>query len=282
MTKTRRKKKKATWPYAVLAVAVVVAACCAIGLLLMELWEQPPEYIEATTEPTVMTDPTLPPSPYQVGDFVDVEGYLSCSAADSVVGIDVSHHQEQIDWQQVKDSGVTFVMVRLGYRGIGDGLLWQDRRMQENLQGAREAGLLVGAYFYSQATAVTEAEEEAYYALELLGDFALDLPLAFDWEIERRTQNVDMTTATDCALAFCRVVEEAGLDTMIYFNSYQARQRLDMTRLEGHLWWLAMYTHDEFFPCRFDMWQYTCTGSVPGIKGNVDVNVLLIPQEEMG
>lgn len=230
--------------------------------------------------PAAETKPTLPPSAYAPWDFQEENGYLTCLGAQTALGIDVSHHQQQIDWAQVKAAGIEFVMVRLGYRGLEDGGLNPDRYAAENLAGARAAGLRVGAYFYSQATTAQEALEEADYALALLGDFRLDLPLAFDWEIEARTEAVDIQTATDCALAFCGAVEAAGYDAMIYFNSYQARERLELSRLTAYPWWLAMYDHSADFPCRFDVWQYTSTGAVPGIAGNVDINVMLVDDRD--
>lgn len=272
----RTKKKTNPWSV-IVAVGIVLAVFCGLAAVLLQEKEMPPE---PTTEPTqVQTQPaTVPRSNLSPGDFVEVDGFLTCEGVDAVIGIDVSKYQGDVDWHQVKAAGVEFVMIRLGNRRYGDGSLHADPMAQINLAGAREAGLLVGAYFYSQATTPAEAEEEAAYALEILGDFSLDLPLSFDWEIEKRTENVDVKTATACAIAFCETVEAAGYDSMIYFNSNQATERLDLTRLTDYAWWLAMYSHDKEFPCRFDLWQYTQTGSVPGIEGNVDINIMLLQE----
>lgn len=275
MAQKRRKTKKDPWQYGVIAIAVVVAAVCLLSLLLLETEEAPPP-TEIPTIPTTEPPPTVPQSIFHLSDFAENEGFLSCIATDSMIGIDVSHHQGDIDWQKVKESGITFVMVRLGYRGIGDGILYTDRYAEENLTGAREAGLMVGAYFYSQATTAAEAREEAAYALKILGDFRLDLPLSLDWEIARRTENVDGDTATELTQAFCEMVRVAGYEPMIYFNSDQATNLLDMNRLTQYIWWLAMYTHKENFPCHFDVWQYTDSGRVPGISGKVDLNVWIL------
>lgn len=224
--------------------------------------------------PTRPTRPTLPPSEFVAEDFYYDGEFLACYKTDVTLGIDVSHHQGVIDWQAVADSGVEFVMVRLGYRGLTGGELHADDLVQENLQGARAAGLRLGAYFYSQAVSVEEARQEAAFALEILEDTELDLPLVFDWEQEKRTENVSADTVTDSAIAFCEDVKLAGYQPMVYFNSYQAEHLMDMTRLEDYPWWLAMYDVGEDFPCRMDIWQYSCTGSVPGIEGNVDLNIL--------
>jgi len=223
-----------------------------------------------TPEPTE----TIPPNRYSPEDFVYSDGYLSCLAGEAVMGIDVSRYQGNIDYQQVKAAGVEFVMVRLGNRGIAEGTLHEDPFARQNLQGARDAGLKVGAYFYSQALNVQEAEEEAALALEILDGFPLDMPLAFDWEQESRTENVDARTLTDCTKAFCAAVEEAGYAPMIYFNSFQAKQLLHLRELKEIPWWLAMYDVTMEFPYRMDMWQYSCTGTVPGIAGSVDLNLM--------
>ncbi len=221
-----------------------------------------------------MPTETIPPNRFSPDDFVLRDGYLSCITADAVMGIDVSRYQGDIDWQQVKAAGVEFVMVRLGNRGIAEGTLHEDAFAKQNLQGAKAAGLKVGAYFYSQALNVREAEEEAALALEILDGFQLDMPLAFDWEQESRTENVDARTLTDCTKAFCAAVETAGYEPMIYFNSFQAKELLHLRELKEIPWWLAMYDVTMEFPYRMDMWQYSCTGTVPGIEGSVDLNLL--------
>ena len=229
-------------------------------------------------EREVPTKPTLPPSLYQPEDFYLEGEILECHKTEVAFGIDVSHHQGAIDWQAVADSGVEFVFIRLGYRGISGGALHMDDYAAENLKGAREAGIQLGAYFYSQAVSVEEARQEAAFALKILGETELELPLVFDWEQEKRTENVPVDVLTDSAIAFCEAVKQAGYQPMIYFNSYQAENLMDMTRLEQYPWWLAMYDVNAEFPCRMDFWQYSCTGSVPGIAGDVDLN-LLFPAE---
>ena len=217
---------------------------------------------------------TIPPNRFHPDDFVYDDGFLSCITAETVLGIDVSRYQGDIDWQQVKAAGVEFVMVRLGNRGISEGTLYEDAFAKQNLQGAKEAGLKVGAYFYSQALNVAEAEEEAALALEILDGFPLDMPLAFDWEQESRTENMDARTLTDCTKAFCAAVEKAGYQPMIYFNSFQAKELLHLLELREIPWWLAMYEVTMEFPYRMDRWQYSGTGTSPGIEGSVDLNLL--------
>lgn len=224
------------------------------------------------TNPPESTGPTLPVNPYD-GQLVD---WLTEESGVVTIGIDVSHHQKEIDWEAVADSGITFAMIRLGYRGYTDGIMYPDNYVAENLAGAKAAGLKIGAYFFSQAVNVQEAKAEAAYALEILGDVKLDLPLAYDWETvdqPARTDTVSKETLTECTLAFCKAVEAAGQKSMIYFNRTQAMDMLELDRLTDYGWWFAQYQTVMDFPYAVEMWQYSKTGSVPGIVGDVDINV---------
>lgn len=224
------------------------------------------------------TDPpyTLPPSLYTPDDFQPEGDYLACTAGNAVMGIDVSSHQGKIDWQKVAESGVKFAFVRLGYRGYVSGDLQNDLYADLNLNGAREAGISVGAYFFSQAVSVAEAEEEAEFALRILGDSSLDLPLVYDWEYVNetaRTANMDKDMLTSCTVAFCEAVENAGYRPAVYFNSAQVKM-LDMEQIQQYPWWLAKYDMAQDFPCRVDLWQYTNQGEMPGISGKVDIDLM--------
>ena len=246
----------------------LAAALLAVALLLCGC-DRPP----APTDPPE----TLPPSPDTPGDYRYEGDFLTCTAGNTVLGIDVSSHQGVIDWEQVASAGIEFAFIRLGYRGYSAGGLNADTNALENLRGAKQAGLKVGAYFFSQAITLAEAREEAAFALSILGDTKLDLPLVFDWEFvsqEARTAEVDARTLTDMTKAFCRDVELMGYESMVYFNSSQATDLLYLKELQEYPWWLAMYDITMEFPCRADLWQYTNTGSVPGIAGNVDINLL--------
>lgn len=246
-----------------------------LALLLLLAGCQQPE----PTVPTQTTEPpyTLPASPYTPADFVQEGNFLTCTAADVIVGIDVSSHQGKIDWQTVADAGIRYAFVRLGYRGYGSGALQTDVYAKINLEGAKAAGIAVGAYFFSQAIDVTEAEKEAAYALGILDGFELDLPLVYDWEYvsdTARTANMDARTLTDCTVAFCEAVQAAGYDPMVYFNSSQITRLLYGEEIEQYPWWLAKYDPALDFPCKVDMWQYTNQGTVPGISTAVDIDLM--------
>ena len=186
--------------------------------------------------------------------------------------------QGKIDWQQVADAGVEFVMIRVGYRGYDTGLLHQDERAQENYEGAHAAGLSVGAYFFSQAMTPSEAAQEARLALMMVDGWELTLPLVFDWEYvseDARTALATQQIVTACAKAFCSAVEQAGHKSMIYCNPHVAETYLDLDTLADRDIWLALYADTLSYPYRVAMWQYTQTGEVPGIREKVDINILL-------
>lgn len=238
-----------------------------------------------TVAPTEPPAPTIAPSPFTGEEFTyDENGYMTCLTAESWLGIDVSEHQGKIDWGKVAQSDVKFAMVRLGYRGWGtEGVIREDARGLENLSGAADAGLKVGVYFFSQAISVKEAVEEARFLLQLLDGRELDMPVVFDWETvsseEARTANMDNGVLNACALAFCREMEAAGYDAVVYFNLDLAKNRYDLLGIQqaGHGFWLALYSDSLRYAYEVRMWQYTSDGSVPGIKGRVDLN-LYFPQ----
>lgn len=266
--------------------------CSALALLLLltaftvavlPQAKTPPAGQQAQEETGVST--TLPPPVENVftpKDFAYDGDYLTCLSDESILGIDVSKYQGDIDWQQVKAAGVEFVIIRLGYRGYGAGGLGEDPMAQENYRGAKEAGLKVGAYFFSQAITVEEAREEANYAMELVKDWQMDMPLVYDWECladDYRTVGVDARLLTDCTIAFCDTVAQAGYTPMIYFNPDQSQKQMYLAELTDYGFWLAMYSDEMDYQYKVDMWQYTNEGSVPGISGNVDIN-LYFPYEE--
>ena len=242
---------------------------------------------DPTTEPISMTRPaateeTLPPppeNPYGPIDFIEEEesGEITLTSGDSVKGIDVSEWNGDIDWQQVKDSGVEFVIVRVGGRGTEQGTLYGDERAQEYYEDATAVGLKVGAYFFAQSITVEEAIEEAEYMLDVVKDWDVQMPLVYDWEYvdeTARTANMDSRTLTDMAKAFCDTSKDAGYTPMLYFGRSQSKDLLILEELVDYPFWLAMYSTIMDYPYKIDMWQYTDEGTVPGIDGPVDLNLM--------
>ena len=208
--------------------------------------------------------------------------YYNDPAYETAIGIDVSSHQGEIDWERVAASGVEFAMIRLGYRGYGsEGTLNLDPYFEQNLAGARAAGLKVGIYFFSQAITVEEAYEEAAFVLEHLDGEELDYPLAYDWEpisgVGARTDGLDSVTLTDCALTFCHMAELAGYTPMVYYNNPVGYGRYDLSRLTDYDVWFAQYASRPTMYYDYRIWQYTSSGTVPGIDTRVDMNIAFIP-----
>lgn len=203
--------------------------------------------------------------------------YVEDSKITSLLGVDVSVHQDNIDWAKVKESGIDFAMVRLGYRGYGTGEAQLDENYAENIQGARDAGLDAGVYFFSQAITAEEAVEEANLVIESLDGLDVNYPVVYDWEIiyddTARTDNISVDVLTDCCVAFCETIKNAGYMPMIYQNKRTSIFKLDLNRLNDYDFWLAEYNTEPTYYYDFDMWQYTSTGRVPGIEGDVDLNI---------
>ena len=223
----------------------------------------------------------LPSNPFTADDFTYQDGYMTCLAGESWLGVDVSHHQGEIRWNEVADAGIRFAMIRIGHRAVNDGTIHLDRYWEENIVGARDAGLLVGVYFYSQAISVEEAKEEARFVLKALDGVELDFPVVFDWEIYSatgRNANVDPETVNASAVAFCEEISKAGYEPMVYFNLDLANRIWDLELLQqqGYPFWLALYRDQMNWEYRTDMWQYTESGSVPGIATPVDLNLYFI------
>lgn len=196
----------------------------------------------------------------------------------SYMGVDVSDFNGYIDWQAVKDSGVDFAMLRIGGRGYGEeGTLYDDTYFRTNLHNAKQAGLDVGAYFFSQAITAEEAKEEAEYAISLLRGASLDYPLAFDWEFiegdTARTDNISPDMLTACARAFCDEVKRAGYIPALYTGSSLAYYKYDLGQLSDIDIWYAFFNDTPDFYYNYTIWQYSCTGAVDGIEGNVDLNI---------
>ena len=231
----------------------------------------PPETTTESTEPTLMPYPL---TDLTAADFGYVDGNFTCLTRKCLRGIDVSRYQEKVDWEKVKEAGYEFVMIRAGYRGYGQaGNMREDEWAQRNYKGAKKAGLMVGAYFFSQATNEEEAREEALYFLEITKDWELDMPMVFDWELieEGRAAKVDIDTLTRCAMAFCQEISDVGRRTMIYVSPWFGNLHLD--QLEEYPQWVARYTDVLDYPYRFEMWQYTSSGTVPGVNGPCDINI---------
>lgn len=213
--------------------------------------------------------------------------YEDGNYAGSQIGIDVSRFQGEIDWEKVGNTDeISFVIVRLGYRGYQKGGITLDPCYERNVEGALEAGLTVGVYFFSQAVSVQEAVEEADFVREHLKEFEIEGPVVFDTEKIKfdhyRTENLSNTEITDCTIAFCDRIREYGYEPMIYANAKWLTTRLELERLTGYKIWYADYEEEPLYPYWFDIWQYSNQGKIDGIDGAVDMNIYFRPEQVSG
>lgn len=181
-------------------------------------------------------------------------------------GIDVSHWQQEVDWQQVAADDISFVMLGTRYKGE------TDPRFRSNAEAAHRQGIKLGAYIYSYATSVEMAEEEADFILDLIKDYPISYPVAFDAEDAGTLGTLSPSQVSDVINAFCRKIEAAGYHPMVYSNEYWMKNKIDTSKINYDVW-IARYNvlHTYQNPV---MWQATSTGSVNGISSNVDIDFL--------
>lgn len=235
----------------------------------------------ASSEEASSSSRTLPSNGYDYTKITDTGGVKSYRGADgkkAAEGIDVSSHNQQIDWQAVAASGVDFAYIRAGYRGYTEGKIWEDERFDQNIEEATKAGLDVGVYFFSQAIIEQEAREEADWVIEAAQDYQLRYPIAFDLEEngveDERIARLTQAEATKIAQVFCNRIRERGYEAIIYGNNFWLDGHYDLAALiDTYDLWYADYANKPGQAYRFRIWQYTSTGDVPGISGSVDRNL---------
>ena len=211
--------------------------------------------------------------------YFDADGVLQKG---KTFGVDVSKYQKNIDWEQIKKAGVSFVIVRIGYRGYGaSGALVLDPMFEEHFTNVKNAGLKVGVYFFSQATTEEEAKEEAFACAYVLNGRKLDYPIFFDTEASGasggsgRADGLGVADRTKCAVAFCEEVKANGYKPGVYASTLWYRNRVDLSSLTKYTIWNAHYGVASS-PIDCALWQGTCTARLPGYKGDLDVNISYI------
>lgn len=199
-------------------------------------------------------------------------------------GIDVSKWQGKIDWSKVKNSGIDFAIIRIGYRGE-NGTIYKDVNADYNIQQAQKAGVLVGVYFFSTAVSSTEATEEADWTLSAIKGYSISYPVVYDCEgfanSNSRMHSLTNAQRTDNAIAFLSTIEKSGYEGMFYASKTDLEDYWETSRISAdYKIWLARYTTPPYpetshpdYQGRYDMWQYTNMGTVNGIEGNTDMIV---------
>lgn len=224
---------------------------------------------------------TLAKHPYLSENFIHTdEGFLEYYENGKLVshkGIDVSRYQEKIEWDKVANDGVEYAFIRLGIRGYTEGDIKEDDTFAYNIKGALNNNIAAGVYFFTQATSEEEAKEEAEFVLDTLEPYDITYPVVIDVEAvsnkNARTKNLTKEERTKYCITFCETIKQAGYTPMIYGNLKTFMLMLDIEQLEEYDKWFAYYDDEFYFPYQFKVWQYTDSGSIDGIKGDVDMNI---------
>ena len=224
--------------------------------------------IDATVEDTAVKEAEMD------ADGTETNKRLADGA--TVFGIDVSKWNKEIDWEKVKAAGVEFAIIRCGYRGSKTGALVEDPYFEKNIQGATDAGIRVGIYFFTQAVTPVEAVEEASMVLMLGKKYKISYPLFIDTEGaggNGRADGLDKETRTAVCKAFCETIENAGYTAGVYASKSWLNHNLDTEQLSSYVTWLAQYSAQPTYEGEYVMWQYTSAGKIDGISTLVDYNV---------
>lgn len=202
----------------------------------------------------------------------------------SILGVDVSSYQNDIDFKELKKQGIEFVYIRVGYRGYQGGFLTKDTKFETNYKKAKEAGLKIGVYFFSSAINEEEAKAEAKFILDNIKNKEIDLPLAIDvegvYDDWARTDSLSSKQVVSNINAFMDQVHNAGYESMLYTNLIFIKENFTSNDLMYWKLWYAQYSRVPDYVYNFDIWQYTCEGELKGIDGYVDINIMFIEKEK--
>ncbi len=265
---TKKRKRKLNVKNLIILISIILIIIGLIIFLILKLNKQEEE--EAVIK-----------GPYDLEKFDMSKEYYSYEDEKytSAVGIDISEHNDEIDFEAVKESGIDFTFIRIGWRGYSEGKIYVDKRFEEYYTGAKQAGLKVGVYFFSQAINQDETKEEADFVLETLNGRTLDLPVVYDFETidydEARTDNLTKEQVTSNAVTFLKTVS-TKYDAMLYANLNLLENKYEETILNTFPLWYAQYYKEPETLNDFKIWQYSETGSVDGIDGEADLNIMFI------
>ena len=260
---------------------LVLCACIALLAGIVSSYREHQETIEETPVKSEMKKNSYDWTKLKISGS---KATYSDDTYSSQQGIDVSDHQKWINWNKVKKDGIDFAFIRCGYRGYSKGNIRQDAYFENNIREAKKNGIKVGVYFYSQATTVEEAREEAEFTLKLIRNYDLDLPVVFDMEQSLegngRVDKLSREIWTQNAVTFCHILENHGYTPMVY-NSTNLFEKLFVPEyLQEFDTWIAQYDVGyPTYPYAFSVWQYSSTGKVNGIDGNVDMDIRFVKKE---
>ena len=201
----------------------------------------------------------------------------------SVLGIDVSSFQNGINYNLLKQQGVEFVFIRLGYRGYQSGEIHLDPLFDMHYTKAKEAGLKVGVYFFSAAISNEESIEEANFVLENLIDRDIDLPIVLDIEEipydVSRIGTLSNDQIKENINSFFNIINSNGYDTMLYANQNYIKNHLNHKDLSEWGLWYAQYNKLPVYFYEYSIWQYSDAGNFEGYDGNIDLDLMFISKD---
>ena len=205
--------------------------------------------------------------------------YMKGTKEEAKKGVDVSTFQGDINWKKVKNSGIEFAIIRLGFRGYENGKIVLDSKFKDNIKGSLEVGLDTGVYFFTEALTEEEAIEEAEFVIENLKGYKINMPVVIDVEesanVEKtRTRELTANQRTKNVIAFCERIKKAGYDVMIYGNLRSFMIMMNIDELEEYDKWFAYHRYPFHYPYKIKMWQYTAYEKIDGINGKTDVNLM--------
>lgn len=239
-------------------------------------------YQDGSTEWVEIND-KLAANSYDTAKFVyqnpQMKYYVNGKQA-SWFGVDISSKQGIVDFEKLKKAGVDFVMIKVGGRGYSSGNIVLDSSYKDYMNGAKNAGLGIGVYFYSQAVDKDEVCEEAETLLELIKDYPVKYPVVFDMESVEgdvaRTDALDVSTRTELARIFLKTIKAEGYTPMLYGDKEWLVTKLDLEKLQDYDVWLSQETDTPDYPYEYTMWQYNKSGTVSGISGTAGLNISLV------
>lgn len=239
-------------------------------------------YQDGSTEWVEINDKLVANS-YDTAKFVyqnpQMKYYVNGKQA-SWFGVDISSKQGIVDFEKLKKAGVDFVMIKVGGRGYSSGNIVLDSSYKDYMNGAKNAGLGIGVYFYSQAVDKDEVCEEAETLLELIKDYPVKYPVVFDMESVEgdmaRTDALDVSTRTELARIFLKTIKAEGYTPMLYGDKEWLVTKLDLEKLQDYDVWLSQEADTPDYPYEYTMWQYNKSGTVSGISGTAGLNISLV------
>ena len=239
-------------------------------------------YQDGSTEWVEIND-KLAANSYDTAKFVyqnpQMKYYVNGKQA-SWFGVDISSKQGIVDFEKLKKAGVDFVIIKVGGRGYSSGNIVLDSSYKDYMNGAKNAGLGIGVYFYSQAVDKDEVCEEAETLLELIKDYPVKYPVVFDMESVEgdmaRTDALDVSTRTELARIFLKTIKAEGYTPMLYGDKEWLVTKLDLEKLQDYDVWLSQEADTPDYPYEYTMWQYNKSGTVSGISGTAGLNISLV------